>query len=67
MRDDEEMLQLYASVSAAFASRLENGTITSADYIQQLNKEQEARSNMELHKLQVLIATLNYNTILEGQ
>ncbi len=64
MLNDAELLDLYTSISAAFASQLQNGTITSADYIQQLNKEQEARTNLELHKLQLIIATLNYNTLL---
>ncbi len=63
MLNDAELLDLYTSISAAFASQLQNGTITSADYIQQLNKEQEARTNLELHKLQLVIATLNYNTL----
>jgi outer membrane protein TolC len=67
MQDDQEMLDLYKSVSAAYASQLENGMITSAEYIQQLNLEQEARTNLELHKLQLLIATMNYNTLLEGK
>ena len=66
MQDDEEILMLYADVTAAFAAQLENGTITSAEFIQQLNKEQIARTNLELHKLQLIIATLNYNTIVEG-
>lgn len=67
MQDDAEMLELYTSISAAYGSQLENGTITSSEYIQQLNKEQEARTNQELHKLQLLIATMNYNTLMEGK
>ena len=67
MVNDQELVDLYTSISAAYSAQLENGTITSADYIQQLNKEQEARTNLELHKLQLLIATLNYNTIINGQ
>lgn len=67
MLNDRELLDLYTSISAAYAAQLENGTITSADYIQQLNKEQEARTNLELHKLQLIIATLNYNTLINGQ
>lgn len=63
MQNDEEILALYQEVTQTFASQLENGTITSATYIEQLDKEQEARSNLELHKLQLLIATLNYNTL----
>ena len=66
MQDDAEILGLYSEVTKALASQLENGTITSAAYIQQLNKEQIARTNLALHKLQHIIATLNYNTIVDG-
>ncbi len=64
MQDDAELVNLYTSVSAAYANQLENGTITSAEYILQLNKQQEAMLNLELHKLQLLVATINYNTLL---
>ena len=67
MLDDNELLELYTSVSLAYASQLENGTITSAEYIQQLNKEQEAKTNLELHKLQLAIAIINYNTLIKGE
>ena len=64
MQDDAELVNLYSSVSATYANQLENGTITSAEYILQLNKQQEAMLNLELHKLQLLVATINYNTLL---
>ena len=64
MKTDADLVDLYASVASSYASQLENGTITSADYITQLNKQQTARTNLELHRLQRLIATLNYNTML---
>lgn len=67
MLKDDELLELYTSVSRAYASQLENGTITSAEYVRQLNKEQEAKTNLELHKLQLTIAILNYNTLMQGQ
>ena len=64
METDADLVRLYESVANAYASQLENGTITSADYITQLNKQQTARANLELHRLQRLAATLNYNTML---
>ena len=67
MLKDDELLTLYSSIASAYASQLENGTITSADYVRQLNKEQEAKTNLELHKLQLTIAILNYNTLMQGQ
>ena len=64
MQDDAELVQLYTSVADSYASQLKNGTITSAEYITQLNKVQEAESNLELHKLQLQVAILNYNNLL---
>jgi hypothetical protein len=57
-------VELYTQVADAYAAQLENGTLTAAEYITQLNKAEEARINLELHRMQLLIATLNYNTLL---
>ena len=64
LASDQELVGLYASISNTYAVQLNNGTITSAEYIAQLNKEELAQTNLELHKLQALIATMNYNTML---
>jgi outer membrane protein TolC len=64
MQDDAELVELYTQVADAYAAQLENGTLTAAEYITQLNKAEEARINLELHRMQLLIATLNYNTLL---
>jgi outer membrane protein TolC len=64
MQDDAELVELYTQVADAYAAQLENGTLTAAEYIIQLNKAEEARINLELHRMQLLIAILNYNTLL---
>ena len=64
MQDDAELVNLYKSVADAYSVQLKNGTITSAEYITQLNKVQEAESNLELHKLQLQVAIMNYNNLL---
>jgi outer membrane protein TolC len=64
LASDQELVKLYASISTTYAVQLQNGTITSAEYITQLNKEESAQTNLELHKLQALVATMNYNTML---
>ncbi len=64
MQDDAELVSLYKLVADAYAAQLKNGTITSAEYIAQLNKVEEAESNLELHKIQLQVAILNYNNLL---
>lgn len=64
MRSDADLVRLYTSVADSYASRLRNGTITSSEYLTQLDRQQTAQADLELHKLQRLIATLNYNIML---
>ena len=64
MRSDADLVRLYTSVAESYASRLRNGTITSSEYLTQLNRQQTAQADLELHKLQRLTATLNYNIML---
>ncbi|MDA3929329.1 MAG: TolC family protein [Prolixibacteraceae bacterium] len=46
------------------ASELENGSITSTDYLIDLNAETLAKINNELHKIQLIQAIVKYNSIL---
>ena len=64
MQNDNELVELYTEVADAYAAQLENGTLTAAEYLTQLNMAQEAKTNLELHRMQLLVATLNYNTLL---
>ncbi len=60
---DDEMITLRAEISRIKASELDNGTITSTDYITELNLEEEARLNRAIHELKLILAELNYLTI----
>ncbi len=64
MQNDNELVALYTNVADAYAAQLDNGTLTAAEYLTQMNMAQEAKTNLELHRMQLLIATLNYNTLL---
>jgi outer membrane protein TolC len=59
---DREILELRKEISSAAASQLENGLITSSDYIIQLNGEIQARLQLELHRIQLEQARINYLT-----
>lgn len=64
MKSDRELLKLYSSVTNVYAVKMTSGTITSAEYVAQLTKQEEARVNSELHKIQYLVAVMNYNSTM---
>jgi outer membrane protein TolC len=57
---DKNIIELRTSIKIAAESKLENGVITSNDYIQELNAEDTAKQNLEIHKIQLLLAQYNY-------
>jgi len=57
---DKGIIELRTSVKLAAQSKLENGVITSSDYIRELNAEDLAKQNLEIHKIQLLLAQYNY-------
>ena len=60
---DDDLVVLRAEVSDIKAAQLENGTITSTDYITETNLEDEARLNQKIHELRLVLARLNYLTL----
>ncbi len=62
VRRDEEIVVLRAKISRSAASQLENGVITTTDYITELNAETEARIMLESHRIQLVQAQINYLT-----
>ncbi len=59
---DKEILELRREITLAAISRLENGVITSTDYITELNAEVQARIQLDLHRIQLEQARVNYLT-----
>jgi outer membrane protein TolC len=60
---DEKLVQLRAEVSKIKAAELDNGTITSTDYLTEINAEEEAKLNQKMHELKLIMAKLNYINI----
>ena len=60
---DDQMIALRSEITKIKASEFDNGTITSTDYITELNYEEEAKLNQKLHELKLILAELNYLTI----
>ncbi len=63
LKIDDELVVLRESIAKRSASQLENGTITSADYIVDLNAATQAAINKKSHKVQLYQAVANYNTL----
>lgn len=57
---DKGIIDLRTSVKESAKAKLENGVITSSDYIRELNAEDTAKQNLEIHKIQLLLAQYNY-------
>jgi len=62
MTTDDQIIALREKVKETTASQLENGTITTTDYLTNVNAEDQARQNLLLHKVQLLMAQYNYKT-----
>jgi outer membrane protein TolC len=60
---DEQIVVLKEQISRRSASALENGAITSADYLRDLNSSLQAKANLETHKIQLIQSTVNMKTI----
>jgi outer membrane protein TolC len=58
----EEIVMLREKITRNAASQLENGVITSADYITELNAEIQAKLKLETDKIQLIQARINYLT-----
>jgi outer membrane protein TolC len=62
VRRDEEIVALRVKISETAASQMENGVITTTDYITELNAETEARIRLETHRIKLVQAQINYLT-----
>lgn len=63
MESDRELITLQEQITKSSASKHENGTITTSDYLQDLNAEMTARITFETHKVQLEAAKINYQNI----
>jgi outer membrane protein TolC len=60
LNKDTEIVNLRSSITKTAASQLQNGAITTSEYITQLSAETQARINTELHRILLLQAKTNY-------
>ncbi|MDR0296018.1 MAG: TolC family protein [Prevotellaceae bacterium] len=64
LKQDMEIAQLRRTITKESASQLDNGAITTGDYIADLNAETQARISVEISKIQLVKAQLDYLLIL---
>ena len=60
IQSDIEIIELREEVSESARSKLDNGVITSTDYITEVSKETQAKLSFETHKIQLIQAKVNY-------
>lgn len=64
LNTDRELVKLRSEITAQSASKFENGTLTAAGFIRDLQTETVAKLNLELHQIQLNEAKEKYNQIL---
>ena len=60
---DDQIVELFTRVKEASKAQLENGVITTIDYLQTVNQEDQSRQTKLTHQLQLLKAQVDYQTI----
>ncbi len=60
LKKDDEIIALREAVMLAAQAQLENGVITTTDYITKLSAENMAKSIKDIHRLQLLKSQYNY-------
>jgi outer membrane protein TolC len=61
LANDRELMTLRMKIKDAAKAQWENGLITVSDYLRELNAEEQARTNYELHQIQYLQSGYLYN------
>jgi len=64
IQTDQELVDLRKNIKNTAKAQLENGVITTNDYIKEVNAEDQARQNMAVHEIQLLMSSyqLQYTT-----
>ncbi len=57
---DKEIIDIRTSIKEYVKAQLENGVITSSDFIRELNAEDNAKQNLAIHTTQLILAEYNY-------
>ncbi len=61
---DQQQIALRESIRQTAEAQLDNGIITSTDYLVELNAENQAKLNLTVHELQLQLAQANFKVAL---
>jgi outer membrane protein TolC len=64
LSDDRELVSLREEIKRSAKAQLDNGVITSSDYLREVNAADQARQQQLLHELQLLQTQLDYSDYL---
>jgi outer membrane protein TolC len=62
MSSDLEVIKLRQNIAQTASSQLDNGVITSSEYVSRLNEQAQARLNLEIHRVRLEKARIDYLT-----
>lgn len=62
IESDRKIIQLREKVKFSAQNQLENGTVTVNDYLTHINAEDQAKLNLILHEIELLMAQYNFKT-----
>lgn len=60
IKRDQEIIELRSKIVKSASSQLNNGIITSTEYLTELNAETQAKFNLQAHKIRLVNAKLDY-------
>jgi outer membrane protein TolC len=63
LQTDSELITLRKRITLAADSQYQNGTITASDLLNEMNSEQQALINYEIHKINLALARVEYLNI----
>lgn len=66
LKRDEKILQLQNSLTEMRSAQLENGVITSTEYLEAIDQLTEFQTQQKVHELSLVMAIINYNLINEN-
>jgi Outer membrane protein len=64
---DEKLIDVRKTITESSKAQLQNGVITSNDYLREVNNEDQTRQSLILHQIQLLQAKINYQNIKGNQ
>jgi len=67
IQTDNQIIELRESIKNTAQSQLENGVITANDYVTFVNADDQARQNLLLHQVQLLMVLYNNKTTTGNQ